>query len=326
MDRAFSSVPRSFVRFECQDMSSSGTTDCTAREHQHVENNIHTSEDIQLRRDAEGEMGRKLPDDVLYDSDQELGRYRYDAVKTLTQGRSKGYLITCAMRRERSCLREVMTKDLLGSKRDGLGIVKMSARGLVMLLTSDEGQGDCILETVGLTYDRYAREGAPKMKFTHRISPVLRTFLYEEETVHACLERAGKGMAEDVMKYAKVFGKQEERERMSFAVTFHARGAISNKRLPCIQSIAKGFSAGCSGRGDVRVDLARPDVVITLDLVTVMGREFVLVGVCPSDWCVTKPRIRLKSLCLQASGSKHAMRSPEKDEEVMEAAEKRQKV
>lgn len=257
-----------------------------------------------LKRDAEGEMRRKLPDDPLYDSDQELGRYRYDAVKTLMEGTSKGYLITCIIRRERSCLHEIRKKGLIGSDKGGLGIVKMSARGLVMLLESEEKKDASVVETVAKLYtdDKDQNEG---IAFTHRIAPVLRTFLYEEDTVNACLERTGKEMAEFVMdKSSDVFASLWDKEVVKLAVMFHGRGIGSEKRLKHIHSVAKGFSDGYSPMGSTKIDLTQPDVVISVDMAIVMGRSFVFVGICHSSWCDTKPEIRLKSLVPAVSGKK----------------------
>lgn len=256
-----------------------------------------------LKRDAEGEMRRKLPDDPLYDSDQELGRYRYDAVKTLTEGTSKGYLITCIIRRERSCLHEIRKKGVIGSDKGSLGIVKMSARGLVMLLESEEKKDASVVETVARVYS--GRDQNEGITYTHRIAPVLRTFLYEEDTVNACLERAGKEMAEFVMgKSSDVFESLWDKEGVKLAVMFHGRGIGSEKRLKHIHSVAKGFSDGYTPKGSTKVDLTQPDVVISVDMAIVMGRSFVFVGICHSSWCDTKPEIRLKSLVSAVSGKK----------------------
>lgn len=247
-----------------------------------------------LKRDAEAEMGRKLPDDALYDSNKEIGRYRYDAVKTLTEGTSGGYLITCTIRRERSCLHEIREKGLMMSEKNALGIVKISARGIVMLLES-EGTGDLsILESVAKVYKR---EPDASIAFTQRISPVLRTFLYKEDTFKSLLEQAGKDLAGLLVdKSSDVLKCLWNREEVKIAVMFHGRDVVSNKRSDFIHSIAKGFSDGFTPNGRIKVDLGQPDVVLTVDGVSVMGRDFVVVGICLSDWCVTKPRIRLKSL------------------------------
>lgn len=247
-----------------------------------------------LKRDAEAEMGRKLPDDALYDSNKELGRYRYDAVKTLTEGTSRGYLVTCTIRRERSCLHEIREKGLIVSEKDDLGIVKISARGIVMLLES-EGTGDVsILETVAKVYNREPDES---IAFTRRIIPVLRTFLYKEDTFKSLLDQIGNDLAGLLVnKSSDVFECLWNKDEVKIAVMFHGRDIVSNKRLEFIHSIAKGFSDGFTPYGRTKVDLGQPDVVLTVDSLSVMGRDFVLVGICPADWCVTKPRIQLKSL------------------------------
>lgn len=275
------------------------------------------SDGERLRRDAEGEMGRKLPDDALYDSEQEIGRYRYDAVKALMEGTSKGYLITCTMQRERSCLGELRDKGLLGSEMAHMGIVKVSARGVVMLLESGDKEDEYVVETVARVY---CRETQGDMAFTHRISPVLRTFLYEENSVNVRLEEAGRDLAGYVLKSSStdVFGGVVKKEGATFAAIFHGRGTVTNKRLSCIHSVAKGFSDGyATGGTSISVDLTRPDVVIKVDIARVMGRDVVLVGMCRADWCVTKPRIRLKSLFVgEFSGAKRRISSEKKDCEV----------
>jgi hypothetical protein len=263
-----------------------------------------------LKEDAEAEMARKLRDET-YDEGRQLGRYKYDAVKEMSHG-AKGFLVTCQIRRERSSIHEIgdLFSDGESEGKISFGIVKLGLRGVVMLLTKDLDEKG-ILETVSRLYDAKDNVAA---KFTHRVSPVFSTFQLDDKTVKLKLERVGK----DLAIFAKSLGKhyfvrtelhhRESRQagEITFAISYTGRssGISSNdnsgdRRLEFIGSLAKGFSEEYCKEGDnakASVSLKSPDLVITLDLVNTMGRDFLAIGLCPSSWCTVKPKLKLKNL------------------------------
>lgn len=273
---------------------------------------MQTQEDAtqqRLKEDAEAEMARKLRDET-YEEGRQLGRYKYDAVKEMTRG-ARGWLVTCQIRRERSSIHEIGRFFSAGNSDEKIsfGIVKLGLRGVVMLLNEDLDDKS-ILETVSNLYDAEDNVAA---KFTHRVSPVFSTFLLDEKTVMMQLERVGK----DLALFAKSLGEQyftgtgQHREprqagEVAFAISYTGRSSglssndkSSDRRLEFIGSLAKGFSEGYGKEGGssrATVSLTSPDLVITMDLVNAMSRDFLAIGLCPSSWCTVKPKLKLKSL------------------------------
>lgn len=263
-----------------------------------------------LKRDAELEMGRKLweEDDGAapreqYEPGRELGRYKYDAVKDLEQG-VRGYLIRCRFRRERTSIREVTER--LNAGQDGenrFGIVKLSFRGMAMLLDQrrpDGGAHDIENNIVMKSMQRLmesAREDG--LRFTHRVSPVLQSCVCTE----SALEEKGKSLVSCVVT-SDVFDS-DKNSGIKFAVLFSGRG-LSKKhegiRLKYIHAVAKGFSDEYASKTGLTatVDLRHPDVVVSVDHVDVMQRGFMVLGVYPSTWCEGASKLDLKSLMSKA--------------------------
>eukprot|EP00889_Picochlorum_renovo_P006607 jgi/Picre1/33637/NNA_001117.t1 len=204
--------------------------------------------------------------------------YKYDAVKDLEQG-VRGYLIRCRFRRERTSIREVTER--LNAGQDGenrFGIVKLSFRGMAMLLDQrrpDGGAHDIENNTVMKSMQRLmesAREDG--LRFTHRVSPVLESCVCTE----SALEEKGKSLVSCVVT-SDVFDI-DKNSGIKFAVLFSGRG-LSKKhegmRLKYIHAVAKGFSDEYASRTGLTatVDLRHPDVVVSVDHVDVMQRGFI---------------------------------------------------
>lgn len=264
-----------------------------------------------LKRDAELEMGRKLWGDddgaapgEQYEPGRELGRYLYDAVNDLKNG-VRGYLIRCRFRRERTSIREVTER--LNAGQDGenrFGIVKLSFRGMAMLLDQHRPDGGAhdiddnkLMEAMQRLMQSAREDG---LRFTHRVSPVLQSCVCTE----SALEEKGKSLVSCVVS-SNVFDIKNKKSGIKFAVLFSGRG-LSKKnegiRLKFIHAVAKGFSDEYASKTGLSatVDLRHPDVVVSVDHVDVMQRGFMVLGVYPFTWCEGASKLDLKSLMSKA--------------------------
>ena len=282
-----------------------------------------------LKRDAEMEMGRRLWEEEedgavpkeQYEPGREIGRYKYDAVKDLEQG-VRGLLISCRFHRERTSIREVTDRVRAGQDEEKrFGIVKLSFRGMAMLLDqrgSDEeagANGDDIKDNRVMKVVQGLMESAREdgLQFTHRVSPVLRSCGCTE----SALEDKGKSLISCVLS-SDVFdiGKNSG---IKFAVVFHGRGFSKDKgdRLKYIHAIAKGFSDEYASKTGfaATVDLKHPDVVVSVDHVDVMKRGYMVLGVYPFTWCEGASKLALKSLMSKAPshGKKRKNRDDDDD-------------
>ena len=235
-----------------------------------------------LTREAEQQMGRRLPTQDGFDENHPtLGTFRYDAVRSLTEGTARGYIATCAMRRERSCAREASA--LLGYENQ-LQSAKVSARGVVLLLTSmtddmEEG-GTRDADVLSRAADLFENEeGHKEILFTVRIVPVLRTTVLDDGVAER-LSKLGEEIAVCALaEFTSVFKKDE----VAIGVAFNGRKLVDNVvKRDCISRLASGFQVGCVCK--VRVDLGTPDILLIVEAMDVMSRNFLMLGVAPSAW------------------------------------------
>jgi hypothetical protein len=251
---------------------------------------------VSLKRAAEEEMCRRLPDGDDFDGSRpEIGRFRYDAVNLMRDG-TKGYLCTCKIRRERSCSREATT--VLLKSETQLPSAKLSARGVVFLLAPEGDSDQDILSNVDQVY------ASPDLRvdFVVRMTPILHTVLCDD-SVPAALERIGLEVAR-VAFCSSVFPIKDDEKMVSFALQWNGRKLCNREqKQQCIDSLGKGFAAGCPG--GVRVDLVHPDVVVIVEAIEVMSKRFFLVGLAPSSWLETCGKLQLKSLLTPSQSKRH---------------------
>ena len=262
-----------------------------------------------LKRAAEEQMGRRLPSDDDFDeSHPVIGRFKYDAVRLMSES-AKGFFLTCMIRRERSCAREAST-SLLKSETQ-LPSAKLSARGVVFLLADAEDSDSSVLNRVRQVYD--CADEDLRVDFTLRMVPVLRTAALDDG-VPAKMEHIGADLARAASS-VPIFGMREGRKEMSLAVAFNGRKLCPDEvKQRCITMVAKGFANACPSGMKVRVDLKRPDTLICVEVLDVMARTFFLVGVAPSPW-LAEGTLRLKVLRTTGNGSKDETRKENFPEE-----------
>jgi len=304
-------------------------------------------------RAAEQQMGRRLPGQEDYDEDYPaLGRFKYDAAKCLRAGGMRGYLATCAVRRERSCTREASRLLLYESQ---LKSAKLAARGVVLLMTDNDGGTDGDGDRGGNPYrDRDGdrdRDGGDALRdadvlsrldrlhlggvqddppaFTVRITPVLRTMALEDSGEAGNAAASCRRIAEIGSELAKlvfgtdgrghgasdVFKSVGSKKEVKICAVFNGRKLVAAaNKLDLISSVCGGFASEASPC-KVSVDLKRPDVLLVVDAISLMPscRTFLLVGVAPSSW-------------LDAQGKLRALGSPTSRTPTEQGKKKRQKV
>ena len=139
----------------------------------------------------------------------------------------------------------------------------------------------------------------PPPKHIYRIIPLASTCRLDKESLENCARRSSS--------VASTLLQQHKDIPLTFGVAVHSRDQQSNKDSPLlsgrrgdvINAVAAGVTQGLVERlgiKELKVDLNDPSIVVSVEMLPIMGHVYAGLSVLPRSACSTKPKLVVKSL------------------------------
>ncbi len=227
------------------------------------------------------------------------------------------------------------TNKAPGSKTTLLSNLKVSCRGLTLLKlnhgTKEEDQplaaAKLAQQAVMKIYENAAAttESTPQIEFIQRLIPILSTCLLEVNALQACASRVAGIAALEFQQNRNDIdsgGGEEEKLPTTFGIHINNResGAIHSStgestegdlpdittkpadvapdRMQIISAVAAGLATELKDNFniDAKVDLKAPTVVVTVEVLPIMGKMYAGIAILPQKVCNLKPKLGIKVL------------------------------
>lgn len=136
-------------------------------------------------------------------------------------------------------------------------------------------------------------------KHVYRIIPLASTCRHDKESLENCARRSSS--------VASTLIQQHKDIPLTFGVAVHSRDQqsdkdstfLSGRRGDVINAVATGLTQGlveCHGIKELKVDLKDPSIVVSVEMLPIMGHVYAGLSLLPRSVCSTKPKLAVKSL------------------------------